>query len=75
MRRKHPIERVICDHREVTSPPDPYSTDAYALLDAGTFFAPSGYETLFPSLAHTWDEIERTGELQVRRQADSPTID
>jgi hypothetical protein len=24
----------ICEHRAVTSPPDPYSTDAYAVLDA-----------------------------------------
>jgi len=34
-----------------------------ALLDRGVAMAPGPYEALFPSLAHTWDEIERTAEL------------
>ena len=33
-----------------------------ALLDRGVYFAPSGYETLFPSLAHTDADIDRTIE-------------
>ena len=34
-----------------------------AMLDRGIAMAPGPYETLFPSLAHTWDEIERTAEV------------
>jgi glutamate-1-semialdehyde 2,1-aminomutase len=34
-----------------------------ALLDRGIAMAPGPYEALFPSLAHTWDEIERTAEM------------
>ncbi|MET1000811.1 MAG: glutamate-1-semialdehyde 2,1-aminomutase [Acidimicrobiia bacterium] len=32
----------------------------HGLLERGVYVAPSGYETLFPSLAHTDDDIERT---------------
>ncbi len=34
-----------------------------AMLDRGIALAPGPYEALFPSLAHTWDEIERTAEV------------
>ena len=34
-----------------------------ALLDRGIAMAPGPYEAMFPSLAHTWDEIERTAEM------------
>ncbi|HYD08532.1 MAG TPA: aminotransferase class III-fold pyridoxal phosphate-dependent enzyme, partial [Acidimicrobiales bacterium] len=34
-----------------------------ALLDRGIAMAPGPYEAMFPSLAHTWDEIERTAEV------------
>ena len=34
-----------------------------AMLDRGVALAPGPYETLFPSLAHTWDEIEQTAEV------------
>jgi glutamate-1-semialdehyde 2,1-aminomutase len=34
----------------------------HALLDRGVYFAPSGYETLFPSLAHTDADIDATVE-------------
>ncbi|MDZ7732766.1 MAG: hypothetical protein U5R31_06275 [Acidimicrobiia bacterium] len=34
-----PTCRAICEDAEMTSPPDPYSTDAYALLDAGVLRA------------------------------------
>jgi glutamate-1-semialdehyde 2,1-aminomutase len=34
-----------------------------AMLDRGVALAPGPYEVLFPSLAHTWDEIERTAEV------------
>ena len=34
-----------------------------AMLDRGVAFAPGPYEVLFPSLAHTWPDIERTADL------------
>jgi glutamate-1-semialdehyde 2,1-aminomutase len=37
-----------------------YAQLFHSLLDKGVFFAPSGYETLFTSLAHTDDDIDRT---------------
>jgi glutamate-1-semialdehyde 2,1-aminomutase len=43
------------DHRE-------YARFFHAMLDAGIFFAPSGYETLFVSLAHTDGLIDETIE-------------
>jgi glutamate-1-semialdehyde 2,1-aminomutase len=37
-----------------------YAKVFHSLLDQGVYFAPSGYETLFPSLAHTDAEIDET---------------
>jgi glutamate-1-semialdehyde 2,1-aminomutase len=37
-----------------------YARVFHALLDRGVFFAPSGYETLFPSLAHSDADIDAT---------------
>ncbi len=37
-----------------------YARLFHGLLDRGVYFAPSGYETLFPSLAHTDADIDRT---------------
>ena len=37
-----------------------YARVFHALLDQGVYFAPSGYETLFPSLAHTDADIDAT---------------
>lgn len=34
-----------------------------ALLERGVALAPGPYEAIFPSLAHTWDDIERTVDL------------
>jgi glutamate-1-semialdehyde 2,1-aminomutase len=34
-----------------------------ALLERGVALAPGPYEALFPSLAHTWNDIERTVDL------------
>jgi glutamate-1-semialdehyde 2,1-aminomutase len=34
-----------------------------AMLDRGVAFAPGAYEAMFPSLAHTWNDIERTVDL------------
>ena len=34
-----------------------------AMLDRGVAFAPGPYEAMFPSLAHTWDDVERTVDL------------
>ena len=39
---------------------DRYANVFHALLDRGVYFAPSGYETLFPSLAHTDADIDVT---------------
>ena len=39
-----------------------YARFFHGLLDRGVYFAPSGYETLFPSLAHTDADIDRTIE-------------
>ena len=39
-----------------------YSSLFHGLVDRGVYFAPSGYETLFPSLAHTDADIDRTLE-------------
>jgi len=40
-----------------------YATFFHGLLDRGVYVAPSGYETLFPSLAHTDADIDRTVEV------------
>ena len=37
-----------------------YATLFHGLLDRSVYFAPSGYETLFVSLAHTDDLIDGT---------------
>ena len=37
-----------------------YARFFHGLLDRDVFFAPSGYETLFVSLAHTDADIDRT---------------
>jgi glutamate-1-semialdehyde 2,1-aminomutase len=34
-----------------------------AMLRRGVAMAPGAYEALFPSLAHTWDDIEHTAEV------------
>ena len=40
-----------------------YPTFFHALLHRGVAVAPGAYEVLFPSLAHSWDDIERTVDL------------
>jgi glutamate-1-semialdehyde 2,1-aminomutase len=37
-----------------------YARLFHGLLDRGVYFAPSGYETLFPSLAHTDADLAAT---------------
>jgi glutamate-1-semialdehyde 2,1-aminomutase len=37
-----------------------YARVFHGLLDHGVYFAPSGYEALFPSLAHSDDDIDAT---------------
>jgi len=39
-----------------------YATFFHGLLDRGVYFAPSSFEAIFPSLAHTRDDLERTVE-------------
>ncbi len=34
-----------------------------SMLERSVAFAPGAYEVMFPSLAHTWDDIERTVDL------------
>jgi glutamate-1-semialdehyde 2,1-aminomutase len=34
-----------------------------SMLERGVAFAPGAYEAMFPSLAHTWNDIERTTDL------------
>ncbi len=43
-----------------------YARVFHSLLDQGVYFAPSGYETLFPSLAHSDADIDATIEA-IRR--------
>jgi glutamate-1-semialdehyde 2,1-aminomutase len=45
----------LADHTE-------YARVFHALLDAGVFWPPSGYEAMFVSLAHTDDDLDRTCE-------------
>jgi glutamate-1-semialdehyde 2,1-aminomutase len=40
-----------------------YSRFFHAMLERGVFLAPSAFESLFPSLAHTDADIDRTVEL------------
>jgi glutamate-1-semialdehyde 2,1-aminomutase len=40
--------------------PKAYATFFHGLLDAGMYFAPSGYEAIFPSLAHTDADVDAT---------------
>jgi glutamate-1-semialdehyde 2,1-aminomutase len=42
-----------------------YARVFHALLDRGVYFAPSGYETLFPSLAHDDADIDATIDAAV----------
>lgn len=40
-----------------------YARFFHAMLDRGVYFAPSAFEAMFPSLAHTDDDITRTVEI------------
>ncbi|CAB4994217.1 unannotated protein [freshwater metagenome] len=42
-----------------------YARLFHALLDRGVWFAPSGYETLFPSLAHSATDLVKTDEIAI----------
>ena len=44
-----------------------YARFFHAMLDRGVFLAPSAYEAMFPSLAHTDADLERTVELAAGR--------
>jgi glutamate-1-semialdehyde 2,1-aminomutase len=48
-----------------------YAKFFHGLLDRGVYFAPSGYETLFPSLAHTDADIDRTIEAAAESVRDT----
>jgi glutamate-1-semialdehyde 2,1-aminomutase len=47
-----------------------YARFFHGLLDRGVFFAPSGYETLFVSLAHDDDVLEQTAAAAHAAAAD-----
>ena len=49
--RAAPPGRVAADH-------DGYARIFHGLLDRGIYTAPSGYEAMFPSLAHTDEDID-----------------
>jgi glutamate-1-semialdehyde 2,1-aminomutase len=46
-----------------------YARLFHSLLEQGVYFAPSGYETLFPSLAHSGDDIDMTIAAAARAAA------
>lgn len=48
---------------------DRYAACFRALLDRGVFLAPSGYETIFVSLAHTDADLDRTAALAAEAAA------
>ena len=53
-----PVHRLRRRHARADH--DAYARVFHGLLDQGVYFAPSGYETLFPSLAHTDADIDAT---------------
>ncbi|MGZ4140779.1 MAG: glutamate-1-semialdehyde 2,1-aminomutase, partial [Actinomycetota bacterium] len=50
-----------------------YAQLFHALLERGVYFAPSGYETLFPSLAHSEADVDETIEAAVNAAVDAAT--
>ncbi len=58
-------EQVVTDYAGARSSASTgwYARFFRAMLDRGVALAPGAYEVLFPSLAHTWDDIERTVDL------------
>src|SRR5207248_11377413 len=51
----------VCNYDEARAADhERYARFFHGLLDRGVYFAPSGYETLFPSLAHTDADIDAT---------------
>jgi glutamate-1-semialdehyde 2,1-aminomutase len=65
--RVHTLVGVFFSDRPVRNYDDAKSADHeryarffHGLLDGGVYFAPSGYETLFPSLAHTAGDVAET---------------
>ena len=54
-------DHPVCNYEEAQrADHDKYARLFHHLLDAGHFLAPSGYETLFVSLAHTDEDIDAT---------------
>jgi glutamate-1-semialdehyde 2,1-aminomutase len=58
-------ERPVTDYDEAQAACSNgmYARFFRAMLERGVAFAPGPYEVLFPSLAHTWPDIERTADL------------
>jgi glutamate-1-semialdehyde 2,1-aminomutase len=55
----------VTDHASAKASADTgwYPRFFRSMLDRGVAFAPGAYEAMFPSLAHTWNDIERTVDL------------
>jgi len=51
-----------------------YANFFHGLLDRGVYFAPSSFEAIFPSLAHTRDDLERTIEAVAGAAAALETV-
>ncbi len=68
--RAGPLVGVFFSDRPVRDYEDAVAADAksyaalfHGMLDGGVYLAPSGFEAIFPSLAHTPADIDRTIEL------------
>jgi glutamate-1-semialdehyde 2,1-aminomutase len=48
---------------------DRYAKFFHAMLERGVFLAPSAFESIFPSLAHTDTDIDRTVEIAIEAAA------
>jgi glutamate-1-semialdehyde 2,1-aminomutase len=57
-------EGPVLDHAgsELSAETGLYSKVFHEMLGRGIALPPGPYEIFFPSLAHTWDDIERTGD-------------
>jgi glutamate-1-semialdehyde 2,1-aminomutase len=54
-------DRAVHDYDDATTADaEQYATFFHGMLDRGIFFAPSAFESLFPSLAHTDADLDRT---------------
>jgi len=56
-------EQPVCNYDDArAADAKAYATFFHGLLDAGVYFAPSSFEAIFPSLAHTAADVDATVE-------------